>query len=309
MSGVPNPDYDPDWAPRYHALTMVAARLEAECDQLAVAAGFGSVRHRAALARHRQALAEAALVYRGRFRTIAAYAESRFAALPPAKSGASLIPDFDTFTSFEDVDAAFDRAARRAAENPLLDEMSLPVRQPAGLAAFAATGELISSWRRFDPAELGPGTAGSEPLDCLVTFQQCGDTFHICLAHPWGRLSPQSRDQFRNIATILARQTMIVALPEADIVFRDGNHALAEHRQLIRQVNEWAGKFRFYRHLLPRRDLKEQFCRVDMTWNGARFIDPDFSACLYESLPASLRAATEQSADSPFAPRLPYDPT
>jgi hypothetical protein len=62
-----------------------------------------------------------------------------------------------------------------------------------------------------------------------------------------------------------------------------------------------AAKFRFYRHLLPRRDLKEQFCLVAMTWDGARFIDPDFSAALYESLPAALRAAEQ----TPEPARLP----
>ncbi|NNM56973.1 hypothetical protein [Acidocella sp.] len=41
-----------------------------------------------------------------------------------------------------------------------------------------------------------------------MSFHQLGDEFHICIAHRWGRLSPHSHDQFRNIATLLARQTM-----------------------------------------------------------------------------------------------------
>jgi hypothetical protein len=295
-----NPFFNADWQEDYSARLAECARWEKISGQIAAKDGFGAPRHLAAMAAHRAAEAAAAAAHHRQFATISDYAAWRFASLPDTH-GAGLIPDFEAFSGMDEVDEAYRRAALRAVETPLIDEMSLPVRQPAGLAAFADSGAVISSWRRFVPAEIGIDAA--EACNCLVSFQQIGEAFHVCLAHRWGGLSPRARDQFRNVATILARQAIEIAIPEAGMLFQDGRHRLAEHRELIRRTNGMAAKFRFYRHLLPRRDLKEQFCLVPMTWDGARFIDPDFSASLYESLPASLRAA-EQTPE-PSVPQLP----
>jgi len=297
-----NPFYRPSWQEEYSVRLAECARWEKISGHIATKDGFGAPRHLAAMAAQRAAEAAAARAHLARFPTVADYAAWRFASLPD-KHGAGLVTDFEAFASIDEVEEAYRCAALRAVETPLVDEMSLPVRQPAGLAAFADAGTVISSWRRFVPAEIGVDAAGGEACDCLVSFQQIGAAFHVCLAHRWGGLSPRARDQFRNIATILARQAIEIAIPEAAMLFRDGRHRLAEHRELIRQTNDMAAKFRFYRHLLPRRDLKEQFCLVAMTWDGARFIDPDFSAALYESLPAALRAAEQTPA--PVTAQLP----
>ena len=303
MAGAGNPYYDPDWAVEYQALAAQCEGWERVCGQIAVEDGFGAPRHLTALAQLAQAKAAAAQALRGQYQTVADYAAWRFGTLPPARGGVAVLPDFADFPSGEAVDAAYRRACENAGENPLIDEMSLPVRQPAGLAAFAQAREVLSSWRRFAPAELSryPTATGTEALDCLVSFHQLGEEFHICIAHRWGGLSPRSRDQFRNVATLLARQTIEVLLPGAGMLFTDGRHAAPEHRELIRAVNATARRFQFYRHLLPRRDLKEQFCRVAMEWDGARLIDPDFEAALFEALPVSLREAAENAG----APLLP----
>jgi hypothetical protein len=296
MSSAANPFYNPDWAQLYQLRRQDDARWEMACGQIAAEYGFASPKHLAAMAQHREVKTALAAALMAQHKTICDYAAWRFSALPAPKDGVALILDFDEFETIAAVDEAFQRAANRQAENPFLNEMSLPVRQPAGLAAFAAAETVLSSWRRFEIAELGPyqNSNAEAFLDCLVSFQQLDETLHFCVAHRWGGLSPQSQDQFRNIATVLARQALAFSIPGAEIIFADGQHNLLEHRELIRQVNERAKRFYFYRHLLPRRDLKEQFCRVDMTWNGTRFIDPDFSAGLYEALPAVLRAATER---------------
>ena len=258
MAGAGNPYYDPDWAVEYQALAAQCEGWERVCGQIAVEDGFGAPRHLTALAQLAQAKAAAAQALRGQYQTVADYAAWRFGTLPPARGGVAVLPDFADFPSVEAVDAAYRRACENAGENPLIDEMSLPVRQPAGLAAFAQAREVLSSWRRFAPAELSryPTATGTEALDCLVSFHQLGEEFHICIAHRWGGLSPRSRDQFRNVATLLARQTIEVLLPGAGMLFTDGRHAAPEHRELIRAVNATARRFQFYRHLLPRRDLK-----------------------------------------------------
>jgi hypothetical protein len=296
MPGPENPFYESDWLHRYQSCAAKSAQWDIAVQEIARADGFASPRHLAAMAQQREAKAALAAAALAQHKTIADYAAWRFGTLPAPKDGVTIIPDFDYFETIAAVDEAFKRAAQRQAENPFLNEMSLPVRQPAGLAAFAVPETVISSWRRFEKADLWPynNTSGPAYLDCLVSFQQIDDVFNICIAHRWGGLSPQSQDQFRNIATILARQALQFAIPAAGVIFAEGKHNLLQHRDLIRQINERAKKFHFYRHLLPRRDLKEQFCRVDMIWNGSKFIDPDFSAALYEALPAVLRAATER---------------
>ncbi len=298
MAGTPNPYYDPDWEQKYRKRAAISEKWRVVCAQIAAREGFGAPRHLAALARHEGVKAREDAARRGRFETVADYAAWRFAALPPAREGVAVLPDFAAFPSIEAVDAAFWRVLHQEAENPLVHAMSLPVRQPAGLAAFAPLRDVLSSWRRFAPDELSryPAATGAEPLDCLVSFHQLGGVFHICIAHRWGRLSPRSRDQFRNIATLLARQTMEVLHPGVGLIFTQDRHVAPQHRELLRQANAAAQRFRFYRHLLPRRDLREQFCQVAMGWDGARFIDPDFEAALYEALPEALRAAAERAA-------------
>lgn len=135
----------------------------------------------------------------------------------------------------------------------------------------------------------------------MVSFCLAAQLFHVCLAHPWGALTLKSNEVFRGIATQLTRESILLQLPEAASVFTDDGHRLARHRELIRQVNGLAAKFRFYRHLLPERGLQEEFCRVDMVWNGAGWIDPDWSAIVYNRLPATLREAAGQ----PAMPALP----
>jgi hypothetical protein len=302
MARTLNPYYDPGWAAKVADCTARAEKWRIVCAHIGARDGFGAPRHRAALARHEQAKARVEEARRGRFETVADYAAWRFGAVPPARGGVAVLPDFEGFSSIEAVDAAFWRVMRQEAENPLVDAMSLPMRQPAGLAAFAPARDALSSWRRFSPGELSryPAATGTEPVDCLVSFHQLGGEFHICIAHRWGRLSPQSRDQFCNIATLLARQTIEVLHPGVGMIFTEGRHAAPQYRELLRQGNAAAARFRFYRHLLPRRDLKEQFCRVDMGWDGARFIDPDFEAALYEALPEALRAAAENAGGAPL---------
>jgi hypothetical protein len=301
MAGGANPNFDPGWAETYRACAEVSARWTRVCAQIAAQEGFASPRHLAALAQERAAKAKAEAAALGQYETVAAYARWRFGGLPAARGGAGVVPDFEGFASIEAVDAAYLAACRYAAENPFVDEVSLPVRQPAGLLAFAAAGAVVSSARRFEPGELSPypTATGDAALDCVVSFQALDETFHFCIAHRWGELSPQSRDQFRHVATLLARQAIEFSLPGAGVIFQQGRHAALEFREMIRQVNAMARRFCFYRHLLPGRGLKEQFCRVEMVWDGARFIDPDFSTGLYDAVPEVLRAASERFAPPP----------
>jgi hypothetical protein len=290
--GALNPHYDPNWAEVMRACAEDAARWQAVCAAVAEQDGFGAPRHRAALAQQAEAAKRAEVALWTQHRTVAEYAAWKFGMLA-APQGAGLVHDLDGFESIEAVNAAFARARAQLLEPVMVDEVSLPVRQPAGLLAFADAQEVLVSPRRFAQVELAPHARAGEGdyLDCMVSVHQTGGEIHFCIAHRWGELSPGAGDQFRNIATLLARQALAFLHPGAEVLFGGGNHASPAHRELIKQVNASAATLRFYRHMLPRRDLKEQFCRVDMAWDGAKWLDPDWSAAIYDSLPAALRDA------------------
>jgi hypothetical protein len=273
-----NPLYNKDW---HRLLTAAEAELtEARRDEAAVP--FGSAEHRTALAWLDAARAAQRNAWRMQFETIAAYAKWRFGELPDSKDGFAVARDMAAFISIEEVDTAYEYALRDEREGTLEQRFRLETAQPPGLTAFAEGGETVSSWRRFGE------------LDCMVSFCMAEGLIHICLAHPWGALALKSNEIFRAIATQLARETLMLQMPEASVLFQNEGHRLAQHRELIRAVNGLAAKLRFYRHLLPERGLREEFCRVDMVWNGAGWIDPDWSAMVYDKLPAALREAAGQ---------------
>jgi hypothetical protein len=279
-----NPLYDPGWHGRLMAAEAALAAARAD-EAAAAGAFFAGPAHRAALARLDAARAERQAAWRTQFSTIAAYAAWRFGTLEEGKDLFALAQDPASFTSLEAVDAAYEHALRDAREGMLESRFRLEVGQPVALAAFAPGAGTISSWRLFGE------------IDCMVSFCLAEQNFHICLAHPWGGLAAQkSNEMFRAIATQLARETILLQAPETAPVFNDGGHRLAQNREAIRAVNALAAKFRFYRHLLPERNLREEFCAVSMTWNGAGWIDPDWEAHVFDRLPESLRDASGQPA-------------
>jgi hypothetical protein len=282
-----NPLFDTNWQTRL--ASAEAALAAARQDEAAKAASFASPAHRAAMAALDAAKDEQRAAWRAQFETVADYAGWRFTEMTAARDGFALAYEPSSFTSIEEVDAAHAHALRDEREGTLEQRFRLETGQPAGLAAFAEASQTISSWRRFGE------------IDCMVSFCMGEELFHICLAHPWGGLALKSNDIFRAIATQLARESLILQEPEAERLFHNDGHRLLQNRELIRHVNALAAHFRFYRHLLPERGLREEFCRVDMVWNGAGWIDPEWSAMVYAKVPAVLRDAAGQ----PALPALP----
>lgn len=275
-----NPFYDPAWHGRLSAAeAALAAARAAETE--AAAGAFGGAAHRAALVRLEVARGARAEAWRAQFSSIAAYASWKFGELPESRDEFTVAYDFAGFTSIEAVDEAFANAQRDARDGVLEQRFRLAEGQPVGLAAFAPGAETISSWRRFGD------------IDVMVSFCFAEERFHICLAHPWGGLAAKkSNELFRAIAGQLTRETILLQLPEVAPVFAEGGHRLAQNRAAIRAVNLLAERFCFYRHLLPERQLREEFCALTATWNGVGWIDPDWEARIYDRLPAALRDAS-----------------
>jgi hypothetical protein len=276
-----NPLYDPGWAVRLQAIETRLAQLRRR-ETAEATASFASPAHHAALGWLDAAKQERRTAFLGQFETIADYAMWRLTGLEPSKDGFAMAWDPAGFTSISDVDDAYERTLQHRREGTLEENFRLSIGQPPGLAAFADKSSIISSWRRFGET------------DCMVSFCTAAENFNICLAHQWGQLTRQSNELFRSIATQLARESMVLMLPAATPVFERDGHRMAQNREAIRQVNALAAKFRFYRHLLPEHGLREEFCQVTMGWDGARFIDPEWSAIVYGTLPLALREAAGQ---------------
>jgi hypothetical protein len=292
-----NPRYDPRWAATAARLATALEQLRAEAARLG-AETFGSPRQLRSLALEADLITALEAAELSRHATVADYAAARFAALAPPRDGVGLALDASDFASIEEVDAAVARARARLEEDPILNTQSLRLGQPEGLEAFADPAGVITSPRRFAPELLGR-RADAAPFDCVVHYQALGADNHFCITHRWGELAVTSRAPnaraiaqraaFQRVASQLAREAILFTLPHAAPVFEPEGHRALANREAIREVNALAARLVFYRHALPGRGQREEFGLVRMTWDGARFIEPDFGGLLYDRLPAALR--------------------
>jgi hypothetical protein len=281
MAVCDNPYYDPAWETRLARAEARLARMDVAAEGEVARTGFGSAAHRAALHHHAEALAEVRAARRASHQSIADYASAAFASVGGTADGFVVLPDFEAFTSIEEVDAAVERARRQAKLGVLAENSVLPTRQPPGLGAFSHGARVVSSWRRFG--------AGREIVDCLISFDEWGGDYHFCLTQCWPRLGAFSNEIFVRIATQLAREGLEFLHPGAARLFAHDQHRMAANLALIREVNRLARQFHFYRHSLADDGLKESFTRVPMRWEGAYFLEPDWEGALYASLPEALR--------------------
>ena len=285
MPGPTNPFFDPEWPDKLaqagadHYAAQVAAEAQAR-------RALGSAAHRAALAALEHAAQALLLAEQAQFQTIADYADWRFSSLPSARDGFEVLPDFDEFSSLEAVDEAYARARRQRRERGEADAGLLRDGQPAGLTAFADAARVVASWRQF-----GPG--GPEALVCAC---EADELIHICIAHHWGGIGPESNLRYLHASSLLAQETIALRQPGAELLFKDDGFRMAANREMLRAGNEIAARLVLYRHLLPGAGQREEFARVGLVWNGARFIEPDWEAEIYGALPLALRAATMSEA-------------
>lgn len=285
MQSPPNPFFDPDWA----AALKLALQRQRGARQAAEAAAetqIGGAAHRAALVRLDEMTQALRLVERTRFASVADYAAWRFAALPPAKDGFALLPELSGFSSLAAVDEAFERLRHQRQEGGDMSAVLLRDAQPPGLAAFADPEAMVASWRQF-------GSGGPEALVCACEAEE---NIHICIAHRWGGIGPESNLRYLHASSLLAQETIMLRLPGTEILFRDDGFRMAANREMLRAANQIAARLVLYRHLLPGAGQREEFARVSLVWNGARFIEPDWEAEIYGVLPLALRAATVSEA-------------
>ncbi|MGE4483098.1 hypothetical protein [Acidocella sp.] len=293
MHDQANPFFDPGWR---DILKQARARHEAarHAAEDAARTELGGLAHRAALADLEATRQHLHRAERTRFSTIADYAAWRFAALPPARDGFAVLADPHEFSSLAAVDEAFERL-RRQRQDASADPVLLRDAQPPGLEAFADTAKAVTSWRRF-------GSGGPE---ALISACETDGNIHICIAHRWGGIGPESNLRYLHVASLLAQETITLRLPDAQALFREDGFRMAANRDILRGANKIAARLVLYRHLLPGAGQREEFARVSLVWNGARFIEPDWEAEIYGTLPLALRAATVSLAEGRSLPLFP----
>lgn len=285
MPGPANPLFDPEWPDKLaqasadHYAAQAAAEAQAQRE-------LGSAAHRAALTILEHTARALLAAERARFQTIPAYADWRFSGLPPARDGFEVLPDFEEFPSLEAVDEAFARARRQRQEHADSNAGLLRDGQPASLRAFAEASRVVTSWRQFGPG--GP--------EALVSACEADEQIHICIAHRWGGIGPESNLRYLHASSLLAQEIITLRQPGAEALFKDDGFRMVANREMLRAGNEIAARLMLYRHLLPGAGQREEFARVNLVWNGARFVEPDWEAEIYGALPLALRAATMSEA-------------
>ena len=202
--------------------------------------------------------------------------------------------DWAALGSVEEVNRLASRLEQEACDARRIQLLSLPVGQPAGLAAFGEAGRALRYWRHFTAAELTPGGwARGSGSRVLVTADPCDGVWHVCFTQDpcWTGLT------VTNGIELLAGAVYREALLEAERR-RAGQPGLRgwlagalppAWRPSALGVDE----FRFYEHLSARaRGDRESFDLVRLHWEGGRFWHPRWER--HPSVPRLIAAAREE---------------
>jgi hypothetical protein len=149
---------------------------------------------------------------------------------------------------------------------------SLPVAQPAGLAAFTDVGRALRFWRHFTARELGRSGGGCRSL---VTVDRVDGVWHVCFMHDWSHVGVSVTNAICELASVVYREALTLA--EA----RWAAEMPGWRRGLGRVVPAgWRrpalspSSFRFYEHVPPQRPGEEDFDLVKLDFRDGRFCNP-----------------------------------
>ncbi len=195
--------------------------------------------------------------------------------------------DFEVLGSVAEVNLLASRLEAEACEARHAAVASLPVAQPAGLAAFSDAGRALRYWRHFRARELGRSGGGCRSL---VTVDRVDGVWHVCFMHDWGHVGVSVTNAISSLASVVYLEAL--ALAEA----RRAAEVPGWRRGLGRVVPAgWRrpalspGSFRFYEHVPPRSPGEEDFDLVRLSFRDGRFCDPGWRP--YASIPQVIASA------------------
>lgn len=240
--------------------------------------------------------------------------------------------DFDSFTTMDEVFAAWSEASEISDQIEAEATGSLPIGRPDGKDIFENTGsnQIASAWQDFDIRELHPD--GYFPrgghVHTLVTIDQRDGEYHICFMQDPDKLRGGSPVQYEaaGLATVMYQRIYMaqmqekqktLALPGSSMV----RGLLSRLTNLVSEPAEKTpemhpGQFNFYLHTRPHKYWGETFQRVDMDFENGRFTNPDHQHLhvIPEILQKAYSAQKDVSAKLVDAPaieapveRLDYD--
>ncbi len=250
-----------------------------------VLAGEAYAEARAAYDKHRLACLA---TFETRHATVQGYAAWRFSVWVEGDVEAV---DYEALGSVAEVNLLASRLEDEAREARHAAALSLPVAQPAGLAAFSDAGRALRYWRHFTARDLSPqGYASGGRYRSLVTVDRVDGVWHVCFMQDWRHVGVSVTNAIEELASVVYREALVLAEE------RQAAGMPGWRRRLGRVVPAgWRrpvlgpGAFRFYEHLPPRSPLKEDFDLVELDFRDGRFCDPDWQS--YASIPQVIASA------------------
>lgn len=284
-------DPDADAVHDHHAAERQRLRAVLFGPERCVLTGEAYAEARAAFDRHHLACLA---TFETRHATVQGYAAWRFSVWVEGDVEAV---DYEALGSVAEVNVLASRLEAEAREARHAAVASLPVAQPAGLAAFSDAGRALRYWRHFTARDLSPeGHASGGGCRSLVTVDRVGGVWHVCFMQDWSHVGVSVTNAIEDLASVVYREAL--ALAEA----RQAAEVPGWRRGLGRVVPAGLrrpalspGSFRFYEHLPPHAPGEEDFDLVELEFRDGRFCEPDWES--YTSIPHVIASGRHELQD------------
>ena len=172
---------------------------------------------------------------------------------------------------------------------------SLPIGQPAGLAAFEGPG-VGCFWQRYTGKEIRSAEGSVQlPIWTLITMHRRAGVWHVCFMQEWPCRGVSVINGIEQLATLAYREV----LAEVGRAPKQGLHGM--WRPKPRTLAVYPSQFRFYTHLPAWKRGREEFDLVPMRYHGGRFRDPHWVS--YKSIPRAIALARREAGDGSCSPR------
>ena len=197
--------------------------------------------------------------------------------------------DMELLGSVAEVNLLAFRLEEEAREARHAAVASLPVAQPAGLAAFSDASRALRYWRHFMARELGRSGGGCRSL---VTVDRVGGVWHVCFMHDWSHVGVSVTNAISELASVAYREALTLAEAGRAAEMPGWRRGLGHVVPVgWRRPALSPGMFRFYEHVPPRRPGKEDFDLVKLDFRDGRFCNPGWRP--YASIPQVIASARD----------------
>ena len=199
-------DSDSEAVHDHHAAERQRLRAVLFGPEPCVLTGEAHAEARAAYDRHHLACLA---TFETRHATVQGYAAWRFSMSTEVDLPAV---DYEALGSVAEVNLLASRLEDEACEARHAAASSLPVAQPAGLAAFSDAGRALRYWRHFTARDLSPqGYASGRGCRSLVTVDRVDGVWHVCFMQDWRHVGVSVTNAIEELASAVYREALALA--------------------------------------------------------------------------------------------------